>query len=208
LRGLSSPGAAFLDRDGTINRGAPEGCGEGRERRDEVREGRGEGREGCEVREGCGEVPAHDYIKRPEELVLLPGAAAAIRRLNDAGVLAIVVTNQRGIALGRMTEHDLEDIHSELAARLEAAAGARIDAFFHCPHDLGACDCRKPQTGMFRQALERFPWIDVARSVVIGDSESDVEAGRAFGMRAVRLGVDAGDLCAAVDGLLPRAGEL
>jgi D-glycero-D-manno-heptose 1,7-bisphosphate phosphatase len=161
-------GAVFLDRDGTINRGAPEG----------------------------------DYITRREQVSLLPGAAQAIRRLNDAGVLAIVVTNQRGIALGRMTEHDLEEIHLELAALLRAAAGARIDAFFHCPHDLGECDCRKPETGMLRQALGRFPLIDMARSVVIGDSESDVEAGRAFGMRAVQLGVDALDLRAAVDGWL------
>lgn len=168
---LSDPGAAFLDRDGTINCKAPEG----------------------------------DYVKRPEEVSLLPSAAEAIRRLNDAGIPVIVVTNQRGIALGRMTEHDLREVHAELAAQLEAAAGARIEAFLHCPHDDGECDCRKPATGMFRQALGRFPSIDAAQSVMIGDSESDVEAGRAMRMRTVRLGVDVAELGEAVARLLGRA---
>ncbi len=147
-------------------------------------------------------APPGDYIKRPEEVSLLPGAADAVRRLNDAGVSAIVVTNQRGIALGRMSERDLEQVHAELSAQLEAAAGARIDAFFHCPHDSGQCDCRKPETGMFRQAHERFPWIDLAASVMIGDSASDVEAGHTLGMGTVRLGVDAPDLSAAVGRVL------
>ena len=131
------------------------------------------------------------YINSPEQVLLLPGAADAVRRLNDAGVSAIVVTNQRGIALGRMSERDLEQVHAELSAQLEAASGARIDAFFHCPHDVGQCDCRKPQTGMFRQAHERFPWIDLSTSVIVGDSQSDVDAGQALGMRTVRLGADA-----------------
>jgi D-glycero-D-manno-heptose 1,7-bisphosphate phosphatase len=147
-------------------------------------------------------APEGDYIKRPEEVSLLPGAAEAVRRLNDAGVTAIVVTNQRGIALGRMTERDLEEVNAELSRQLEAVAGARIDAFFHCPHDVGECDCRKPATGMFMRALERFPWIELTSSVIVGDSDSDVEAGRALDMATVRLGADAQDLTAAVDELL------
>jgi D-glycero-D-manno-heptose 1,7-bisphosphate phosphatase len=147
-------------------------------------------------------APDGDYIKHPGELSLLPRAAGAIRRLNDAGVTVIVVTNQRGIALGRMTEADLEEIHAELAARLEAAAGARIDAFFQCPHGLDECDCRKPGTGMFTNARKRYPWIDLGASVTIGDSVSDVEAGRALGMRTLQIGVDVADLRAAVDQLL------
>ena len=147
-------------------------------------------------------APAGDYVTRPEEVSLLPGAAEAVRRLNDAGIAAIVVTNQRGIALGRMTERDLEEVNAEVCRQLEVVAGARIDAFFHCPHDIGECDCRKPEAGMFRQAVERFPWIDLKCSAIVGDSESDVEAGRALGMRSVRLGVDTVDLAAAVDQLL------
>jgi D-glycero-D-manno-heptose 1,7-bisphosphate phosphatase len=147
-------------------------------------------------------APEGDYIKHPGELILLPGAAGAIRRLNEAGVIVLVVTNQRGIALGRMREEDVDDVHAALRAELETETGARIDAFFHCPHDVGECDCRKPGTGMFAAAAERFPWIDPARSVTIGDSRSDVEAGHGFGTRTVLLGVDAPDLAAAVDRLL------
>jgi D-glycero-D-manno-heptose 1,7-bisphosphate phosphatase len=147
-------------------------------------------------------APEGDYIKTPSELVLLPGAAEAILRLNDIGITVIVVTNQRGIALGRITEADLEEVHAELSARLEDAAGARIDAFFHCPHDVGQCHCRKPETGMFKQAVDRFRWIDFGRSVVIGDSAGDVEAGTARGAETIRLGVDAPDLETAVDRLL------
>jgi D-glycero-D-manno-heptose 1,7-bisphosphate phosphatase len=143
-----------------------------------------------------------DYIKGPGELRLLPGAAAAIRRLNDADVHVMVVSNQRGIALGRMTERDLATVQAELAAQLDAVAGARIDAFFHCPHDIGQCDCRKPDVGLFAQARERFPWIDFSQSVMIGDSESDVEAGRRMGMRTVQIGVNAPDLNSTVDQLL------
>jgi D-glycero-D-manno-heptose 1,7-bisphosphate phosphatase len=173
LPGLSHPGVAFLDRDGTINEKAPEG----------------------------------EYITKASQVRLLPGAAEAIRRLNEADVKAIVVTNQRGIALGRMTEADLEDVHAALASQLRRTAGARIDAFFYCPHDEGTCDCRKPQTGLFRQAINRFSWIDLGRSVVIGDSSRDVEAGRALGMTALQLGVDAPGLAAAVQLVLDTGGS-
>lgn len=152
-------------------------------------------------------APDGEYIARPDELRLLPGAAQAIRALNDAGVSVIVVTNQRGIALGKLSESDLEAVHAELGRKLEEAAGARVDAFFHCPHDIGECDCRKPATGMFRQARQRLPWIDFAQAVMIGDSDTDVEAGRSLGTWTVRLGVDAADLAAAVDRLLDRALE-
>ena len=147
-------------------------------------------------------APAGDYIKRPGEVRLLPGAAEAIKRLNDAGVAVIVVSNQRGIALGRMSERDLKDVHAELAARLEAATGARVDAFFHCPHDLDRCTCRKPAPGMFLQARARFPSIELERSAIIGDGPEDVEAGRRLGMITLRVGVDVPDLAGAVDELL------
>lgn len=150
-------------------------------------------------------APDGDYIKRPDELRLLPGAAEAIRRLNDAGVHVIVVSNQRGIALGRMSDRDLEEVQGELSRQLDAGAGAHIDAFFHCPHEIGQCDCRKPETGMFRQAMALFPWIDLERSVLVGDSESDVEAGRRLGIATLRLGVNVADLNAAVDRLLGEA---
>jgi D-glycero-D-manno-heptose 1,7-bisphosphate phosphatase len=130
-------------------------------------------------------MPEGDYVERPEQVQLLPGAAAAIAALNAAGVPVFVVTNQRGIALGRMTEEDLARVHERVSALL-ASEGAHVDAFYWCPHDRGECDCRKPGTAMLEQAA-REHGVDPARGVMIGDSESDVEAGRRVGARTIRL---------------------
>ncbi len=137
--------------------------------------------------------------------MLIPGAAPAIRRINDSGLRAIVVTNQRGIALGRMTTRDLERIHVRLGALLEADGGASIDAFFYCPHNSGTCTCRKPNTGMVLEAQRRWPDIDLARSVIVGDSRSDVGLGEALGMSTILLPSDAPDLAAAVDIIIGKA---
>ncbi len=145
-------------------------------------------------------APEGEYIERPAQLRLLDGAAAAVARLNAARVPVIVVTNQRGIALGRMTEEDLAAVHARLDELL-AAEGAHVDAYYHCPHDKGVCDCRKPGTAMLEQAA-REHGIDLARSVLVGDSASDVEAGRRVGARTVLLGRDAESLLAAVEALL------
>ena len=143
-------------------------------------------------------APEGDYITAADQLRLLPGAAEAIARLNAAGALVIVVSNQRGIALGRMSAADVDAVHERLTTLL-APAGAHLDAVFVCPHEAGECNCRKPAVGLFEQATERFPGIDVTLSVMIGDSASDVEAGRAFGVRTIRLGEDARDLGEAVE---------
>jgi D-glycero-D-manno-heptose 1,7-bisphosphate phosphatase len=153
-----------------------------------------------------------DYITGPEQLSLLPGAARAIRALNVAAVPAVVVTNQRGIALGRMDEDDLAAVHARLSDLL-AREGAALDAIFHCPHDKGVCQCRKPGIGLLRRAQEHLGLSTLRSSVMVGDSESDVLAGRRAGAHAVWLGprapgptpgVDvAPDLLAAVATLLP-----
>jgi D-glycero-D-manno-heptose 1,7-bisphosphate phosphatase len=155
-------------------------------------------------RDGTINVKAADgeYVTQPEEVRLLPGAADAIRRLNDVGALVVVVSNQRGISLGRMTEVDLAAVHAHLADLLDAATGGCVDAFMHCPHDINECDCRKPGIGMLAAAMRDFPDIDPARSVLIGDSRSDVEAGRRFGVRSLQLGVDAPDLATAVSDVI------
>ncbi|QEC46654.1 HAD family hydrolase [Baekduia soli] len=165
---LRPGGAAFLDRDGTINVKAPEGA----------------------------------YVERPEDLVLLPGAAQAIRSLNDAAIPVVVVTNQRGIALGRMDEVDLAAIHVRLVDLLDREAGAAVDDILHCPHDRGPCGCRKPAPGLLLAAAQRHPHIELGRSVVIGDRPSDVEAGAAAGVPGLLLGRDAEDLAHAVQHLL------
>jgi D-glycero-D-manno-heptose 1,7-bisphosphate phosphatase len=82
-------------------------------------------------------------------------------------------------------------------------AGARVDDFFYCPHHIDACDCRKPDVGLFLKAKERWPEIDFKASVMIGDSANDVTAGRKLGITSLLLGSDAPDLLAAVDALLP-----
>jgi D-glycero-D-manno-heptose 1,7-bisphosphate phosphatase len=131
-------------------------------------------------------APEGEYITRPEDLVLLPGAADAVRRLNEAGVEVVVVTNQRGIARGLMSEDDYTAVTGVLADRL-AEHGARWRAVFHCPHEAGACRCRKPETGLIDRARVEVPGLDVTGAVLIGDSESDVEAGRRAGLRTVLL---------------------
>ena len=151
-------------------------------------------------------APEGAYVTRPDEVRLLPGAAAAIRRLNDAGVRVVVVTNQRGIALGRMSEGDLAAVHERLAALL-AAEGARVDLILHCPHGEDECDCRKPGPGLVRQAVEDEPAIDLSASLLIGDSWRDEGAARSAGIPSMLLSADGPvpDLAAAVEHLLGQA---
>jgi histidinol-phosphate phosphatase family protein len=122
------------------------------------------------------------YISRPEQVVLRPGAAAAVKRLNDAGVLAIVVTNQSGIGRGLFTHADYERVAARVDELL-AEGGARIDATYFCPHNPeadGPCDCRKPGVALYEQAA-REHGIDLAASAFIGDRLRDVEPSRRFG---------------------------
>jgi D-glycero-D-manno-heptose 1,7-bisphosphate phosphatase len=142
--------------------------------------------------------PEGDYITSTERFTWMPGAREAVRLLSDARVRVIVVTNQRGIALGRMTEDDLSAIHRRMLDELDAA-GARVSRIYHCPHEDGACDCRKPEVGMFLQAQHDFPEIRFDRSAVIGDSESDMLAARRIGATAVYLGDP--DTLAAAEGI-------
>jgi D-glycero-D-manno-heptose 1,7-bisphosphate phosphatase len=120
--------------------------------------------------------PEGDYVERWEEFEFLPGAIEALELLAAAGIRTVVVTNQRGIALGRMTMADVDEIHRRMQAEL-AAHGAACAAVLVCPHDREACECRKPGVGLFLQAKELIPAIDISRSVVIGDKATDLLAG-------------------------------
>ncbi|MDR3740734.1 MAG: HAD family hydrolase [Terracidiphilus sp.] len=133
--------------------------------------------------------PEGSYVTRWEEFQLLPGVPQSIARLNRAGIRVIVVSNQRGVALGLYTAADVEAIHTRLQQEL-ADHGARIDAFYFCPHDKNSCECRKPLPGMFEQAQRDFPSIDAASSAMIGDSTVDVEFGRRVGMRTIFIDGD------------------
>lgn len=125
-----------------------------------------------------------DYVRSWEQFRFLPGARAGLRLLRESGRIIVVITNQRGIGRGLMTEADLAEVHRRMQAEL-VRAGAGVDAILHCPHDVGeACGCRKPQPGMIEQALGRFA-IDVGRSWVVGDSLTDLQAGGAAGIRGI-----------------------
>lgn len=122
------------------------------------------------------------YLADANRVRVLPGAAAAVRALNDHGILAIVVTNQSGIAQGLLTEAQYEATRDRVV-KLLRDAGARIDATFHCPHYPsvnGPCECRKPGTLLYRQAAEQFG-IDLAASLYVGDRDRDVAPGLHFG---------------------------
>jgi D,D-heptose 1,7-bisphosphate phosphatase len=137
------------------------------------------------------------FLCKPEEFELLDGAAEAIRRINQSGHLAIVVTNQPVIARGEVTWEGLDEIHRKMETLL-GQEGAYLDDIFVCPHhpDRGFpgerleykmdCNCRKPRPGMLRKAAEKYN-IDLAESWMIGDSQRDVVAGMAAGCQTVLL---------------------
>jgi D-glycero-D-manno-heptose 1,7-bisphosphate phosphatase len=125
-----------------------------------------------------------EYVRAWEQFRFLPGARAGMRLLKAAGYLLVVVTNQRGIARRLMSEADLAAVHGRMRAELERA-GASVDAIYHCPHEIAeACGCRKPQPGMLLRAIAELE-IDPARSWIVGDSLSDLEAGSAAGVPGV-----------------------
>lgn len=151
----------FLDRDGTINK----------------------------------EV---SYLYRPEELVILPGVAEGMGLLRREGYKLVVVTNQAGIARGYYTTEQMHALHEYLNRQLKKN-GAWIDAFYYCPHHpvhgIGEykkeCSCRKPGTGMFHMAAEKYD-IDKDRSYMIGDKRIDIQAGHNFGIRGILVGTGYG----------------
>jgi len=131
-------------------------------------------------------MPEGKYVTRWDEFRLLPGVAEAIGRLNHAGIRVIVVSNQRGIALGLYAAADVDRIHAGLLGLLESQ-DAHLDAIYYCPHDKGQCDCRKPLPGLFQQAVRDFPDVDASASAIVGDSLSDIEFGKRLGMTSIFL---------------------
>ncbi len=144
--------AAFLDRDGVINRKRPEG----------------------------------QYVTRWEEMQFLPGVQEAIALLTKAGFYVFAVSNQRCVTKGLLTTDELESIHARMLRELETK-GAFITGVYYCPHDTEPpCGCRKPAPGMLLRAAREHE-IDLKKSWMFGDSDSDIEAGRRAGCRTVRV---------------------
>jgi D-glycero-D-manno-heptose 1,7-bisphosphate phosphatase len=145
------PRCVFLDRDGTVNVGAPAG----------------------------------DYIQNWGQFRFLPGIIDWIRIFNTLGFLVVVVTNQRGVARGLVRQEDLDEIHRQMTFEIERGGG-RIDQILCCPHEEGACMCRKPKPGLVLAAQARWD-IDLAGSVLIGNSDSDRDLAAACGMGFIRV---------------------
>ncbi|HUL39873.1 MAG TPA: HAD-IIIA family hydrolase [Methanomassiliicoccales archaeon] len=140
------------------------------------------------------------YCPSPDKLELFGGVGRSVKRLNDAGFLVIVITNQSGVSRGFFTESDLSRIHDKMRLDL-ARDDARLDGVYFCPHlpDEG-CECRKPNIGMVLQALEDFD-IDLQSSYVIGDSDREMELARRIGAKGVQVTKDL-DFNQAVDLIL------
>ena len=124
----------------------------------------------------------------------LPGALEALRRLQEAGYLLIIITNQSGVARGRFSERTLRDFHEHFLRRF-ARSGVRFAGIYYCPHYAEgkvaeysiACDCRKPQPGLLLRAARELG-VDLKQSWMVGDRPADIGAGRAAGCRTIRVG--------------------
>jgi D-glycero-D-manno-heptose 1,7-bisphosphate phosphatase len=133
-----------------------------------------------------------EYVTRWEDFHFLPGVADAISLLDRAGWSVIVISNQRCVAKGLLTIAELETIHRNMLEEL-AASGAKLDGIYYCPHDEEPpCACRKPSPGMLLRVAQEHQ-IDLTSSWMVGDSESDIEAGKRAGCRTVRIIADLQD---------------
>ena len=120
------------------------------------------------------------YLHSGDKLQIFPYAAEAVRRLHEAGYLAIVATNQSGVARGYLKEADLKRMNLELTEQ------TGVDAVYYCPHLGKSCNCRKPKTGMVEQACRDFD-IDLPRSWFVGDRASDIQTGINAGLKTALL---------------------
>ncbi len=132
-----------------------------------------------------------DYVKEWSEFSFLPGVLKAIRILKENGFLIVVVTNQRCVAKGVVTENKLKEIHKIMLDEI-SKYGGNIDAIYFCPHDvLDGCSCRKPESGMILKAIKDFKdndiEMDLERSYVIGDSEEDIIFGKTVGLKTIKI---------------------
>ena len=143
------------------------------------------------------------FLRKEGEFELLPGVTEAVKKINESGYLAIVVTNQPVIARGEVTYSQLENIHNKMETLL-GKEGAYLDGIYFCPHHPHSgyegevkelkieCDCRKPKPGMLLKAAEDLN-IDLSQSYMVGDGENDIKAGKAAECKTVLLNTECDD---------------
>lgn len=132
-----------------------------------------------------------DFLRRPEELVLIAGAGEAVHKLNERGLITCVISNQSGVARGHLNEADLACVHAKLRDELSRSESS-LDAIYYCPHHPSegippydvSCECRKPKPGMLLRGAREFN-LDLQRCFVVGDSTVDMQAGNAVGATTI-----------------------
>ena len=135
------------------------------------------------INEPVWDVDSFESPYRPEDVVLVPGAAAALARLRDAGFALVLVSNQPAAAKGKATREALDAVHE----RVMDALRIELDGVYYCHHHpdhTGPCDCRKPAPGLLLRAADELG-LELSESWMIGDADTDVAAARAAGTRAV-----------------------
>ena len=131
-----------------------------------------------------------DYVQNWEQFEFLPGVLEAMSRFAGVFGTIVIVTNQRGIGRGLMTEQDLRQVHDRMLDEL-TKNGGRVDRIYHCPHDIAAhCDCRKPGIALALRAKRDFDRIEFARSIMVGDAASDMNFAERAGLSKVWVGAE------------------
>ena len=128
----------------------------------------------------------NDYVKGWNDFIFKTGALRAITGLSNIFSRIFIVTNQRGVGLGLMTQKGLHEIHEKMVSEIVNASG-RIDQIYFCTGIDDGDECRKPNTGMGLKAKQEFPDIDFSKSIMVGDSISDMEFGKKLGMETVYI---------------------
>ena len=127
------------------------------------------------------------YVQQIKDCVFMPGAITAIAKLSTVFDRIIIVTNQQGIGKEIMTDNELESLHEFMLTEI-AAKGGLITKVYYCPHLVSEnCNCRKPAPGMLEKAMEDYPAIRIEHSVLVGDSDSDIQAGDVMGLTTVKV---------------------
>jgi D-glycero-D-manno-heptose 1,7-bisphosphate phosphatase len=134
--------------------------------------------------------PGPGYVERWGDFHLLPEFVEVLRTVTRLAWPAVIVSNQRGVALGRMTAATVDDMHRRLRAILREQHGVDVLDILYCPHDRNSCDCRKPKPGLLLEAARRHD-LDLPHSWMIGDHATDIQAGQAAGCHTVIVGDEA-----------------